>query len=145
MIPLADDGIVVAMAHSDVTPEEPRTIRELLERMADVLSAPDPHRAVIQEIITGGDARKRADVVEVREIPPPYETDGVSRRLDGLEHAIAQVQRSIDELRGVVATKVEVESVRDAVRRIADGYAHISAQLRESSELLKRFLTDVPR
>ena len=133
------------MVHIDVIPEEPRTIREVLERMAEVLSAPDPHRAAIQEIIARYEARRRAAVVEVREIPPPYRTDDVSQRLDRLEPAVAQIQRSIDELRGVVATKVEVESVRDDVRRVADGYAHISAQLRESSELLKRFLTDVPR
>src|SRR5687767_11541738 len=133
------------MADIEVSPGEPQTIHELLQRMADVLSAPDPHRAAIQEIITRYDARKRADVVEVREIPPRYGTDGVSRRLDRLEPAVAQIQRSIDELRGVVATKVEVESVRDDVRRVADGYAHISVQLQQSSELLKRFLTDVSR
>lgn len=130
------------MAHVDV-PEEPRTTRELLERMADVLSAPDPHRAGIQEIITRYDVRKRADGMGARETPPPYGPDGVLQRLVRLESAVAGIQRSIDELRGMVATKVEVESVRDDVRRIADGYAHISAQLQQNSELWKRFLTDV--
>ena len=130
------------MAEIDVS-GDPRTIHELLQRMADALSAPDPHRAAIQEIINRDDAQRGAAIV--RETPPIYEPDGVLQRLDRLEPAVAAIQRSIDELRVVVATKVEIESVRDDVRRVADGYAHVSAQLQHSSELLKRFLTDVPR
>lgn len=135
------------MTDIDASSGEPRTIQELLQRMADVLSEPDPHRAGIQEIIIRDDARRRS-VVAVRETPPPYGTDSEGQRPDRLEPAVAQVQRSIDELKRVVdeirsrmATKVEVESVRDDIRKVADGYAHVSAQLQQNSELLKRFLT----
>ena len=126
-------------------------MHELLQRMADVLSTPDPNHSGIQEIIMRYDARKPVAVGAVRETPPPFGSDG-AQRLDRLEPAIAQLQRSIDELRNVVeqirlsmATKVEVESVRDDIRRVADGYAHVSAQLRQNAELLKRFLNEAPR
>ena len=135
------------MADIDVPAGEPRTIHELLHRMAEVLSAPDPHRAGIEEIIARYDARKCVDVIAVRETSPPYGPEGV-QRLDRFESAVAHVQRSIDELRDIVdemrlrmATKVELESVRDDIRRVADGYAHVSTQLQRNSELLKRFLT----
>jgi hypothetical protein len=151
LIPFVDDDIVVRMADVEVQAGEPRTIRELLERMAEVLSAPDPHRVGIQEIIVRDEARRR-DIGAVRETPAPYGADSEAQRLDRLEPAVAQVQRSIDELRHIVdeirlrmATKVEVESVRDDIRKVADGYAHVSAQLQRNSELLKRFLTDSPR
>lgn len=145
-----EDGIVVRMAEIDLPAERPQTMRELLERMAEVLSAPDPHRVGIQDIITRYDARKPLDVVAVRETSPPYGPDG-PQRLDRLESAVAHVQRSIDELRDIVdemrlrmATKVELESVRDDIRKVADGYAHVTTQLQRNSELLKRFLTDAP-
>ena len=147
-----DDGIVVRMADIEGPAGEPRTIHELLERMAEGLSAPDPHRAEIQEIITRDEGRQRSHVGTLRETPPPYGMDSEAQRLNRLEPAVAQVQRSLGELRHIVdeirlrmATKVEVESVRDDIRRVADGYAHVSAQLQKNSELLKRFLADVPR
>jgi hypothetical protein len=131
---------------------EPRTIRELLHRMADVLSTPDPHRARIQEISARHDARERVGVLTACETPPSYGSEGVSERLERLEPAVTQLQSSIDELRRLVdqirlamATKVELEGVRDDIRRVADGYGHVSAQLQQNSDLLKRFLTDVPR
>ena len=45
------------MNEIDAPVAEPRAIHELLERMAEVLSAPDPHRVGIQEIIARYDAR----------------------------------------------------------------------------------------
>jgi len=55
------------------------------------------------------------------------------------------LRRVVDQIRLVVATIVELESARDDIRRVADGYAHVTAHLHQNSELLKRFLTEVSR
>lgn len=73
-------------------------------------------------------------------------------QLERIESAVVRIQRSIDELRYVaeqirqtMATNVEAELIHNDIRRTVDGYAHVNALLQKNGELLKRFLTSIPR
>jgi len=45
-------------------------------------------------------------------------------------------------MRELMATKVEVESIKDDIRLVADGFAQTQQRLRDVAGLLRRFVTE---
>ena len=87
------------------------------------------HRAEQEE-----QARQRAtDNAIARETPPSY--GDVNGRLDRIERTLADIREQmattahLEEMRRTMATKVELESMNDNIKMVADGYQNIDRRL----------------
>ena len=129
-----DDGIVVGMGGHDFDwdrfeaegEEIARRMREVSRTMAEQNAASRAERARYEE-------RKARAGSTARETPP-HEPASIEARLD-------RVEAIVTEIRDRMATKVELEAMRDSVQMIADGYAQTQHRLADTSGLLKRYLT----
>jgi hypothetical protein len=81
-----------------------------------------------------------------REKPQTYPAENVDERLGRIERTLADIaermatKADLDEVRRALPTKVELESVRDDIRKIADGYAIVIQRIDHVAELLKTHL-----
>ncbi|HUE88374.1 MAG TPA: hypothetical protein VMO26_20040 [Vicinamibacterales bacterium] len=87
-----------------------------------------------------------------REQPPPDNAWG--GRLDrfermltetlntvtGLQHDVSALQRDVGAIREQMATKVELEALRDSINIVADGFAQTQTRLGHVTGLLQRYL-----
>jgi hypothetical protein len=83
--------------------------------------------------------------IVVRESPP----DGylsLEERLKEFQAetrlALADIRYDVLGIRRDMATKAEMESLRDDIRMLAEAYAHTQQRLQETSGLLRRFLIE---
>ena len=75
-------------------------------------------------------ARRRAtDGAIARETPPSY--GDVNGRLD-------RIERTLTDIREQMATKIELESMNDKIKMVADGYQNVDKRLDRVADLLKR-------
>ena len=151
MISRDDDGIVVVMdwdAFIEETREGERQMRELAARMRQ----------------QNADSRRRRQQLAVRERPPEFPELSLEDRLKTFEadtrsvlseirHDLLMLRGEIASLRGdtkaeiaglreSMATKAELESLKDEIRMVAEGFAHVQTRLSEKADLLRRFLVD---
>ena len=81
----------------------------------------------------------------VRERPPDDDIS-LEERLKEFQAetrlALAEIRYDVLGIRKEMATKAEMESLRDDIRMLAEAYAHTQQRLHETSGLLRRFLTD---
>ena len=59
-----------------------------------------------------------------------------------IRYDVLALRNDVSGIRTEMATKAEVESVRDDIRMLAEGYSQTQQRLHETSGLLRRFLTD---
>lgn len=150
MIPRPDDGIVVvAMSHVHAESDERKALREELVARLDDLSTHcrqeiawwQAERARYERPIGSGQST-------VRETPPSGGAGGHDSRLDRMERRLeliagdlVSMRRDITDIRDRMATKVELEAVKDSVQKMADGYNDTRERLDRVADLLKRYLT----
>ena len=77
-------------------------------------------------------ARRRAtDTAIARETPPSY--GDLNGRLDRIERTLTDIR---DQMR-TLATKVELEAMKDSIKMVADGYRTVNKRLDQVANLLK--------
>lgn len=57
-----------------------------------------------------------------------------------LQHDVSSLQRDVGAIREQMATKVELEALRDSINIVADGFAQTQTRLGHVAGLLKRYL-----
>jgi len=78
--------------------------------------------------------------VLVRETPP--DNGDMRLVLAEIRHDVLMLRRDVIRMRELMATKVEVESIKDDIRLVADGFAQTQQRLRDVAGLLRRFVTE---
>ena len=76
----------------------------------------------------------------VRETPP--DNGDMRLVLAEIRHDVLMLRRDVIRMRELMATKVEVESIKDDIRLVADGFAQTQQRLRDVAGLLRRFVTE---
>jgi hypothetical protein len=96
------------------------------------------HRAEEEE-----KARQRVTESAIaRETPPSY--GDVNGRLERIERTLADIREQmatradLEHVRRTMATKIELESMNDRIKMVADGYQNVDKRLDKVAELLKR-------
>ena len=141
MIPALDDGIVVAMGLHEFDwdrfeaegEEIARRMREVSRTMAEQNAASRAERARYEE-------RKARAGSTARETPDAGH-GSLEERLERFERKLTAMAADLSDVRERMATRVEVEAIRDSLNIIADGYAQTQHRLAETSSLLKRYVT----
>jgi hypothetical protein len=57
-----------------------------------------------------------------------------------LQHDVSALQRDVGAIREQMATKIELEALRDSINIVADGFAQTQTRLGHVTGLLKRYL-----
>jgi archaellum component FlaC len=89
-------------------------------------------------------ARQRASAGAVaRETPPSYgdvsqRLDRVEGRLGDMDGRLDRIERTLADIREQMATKIELESMNDKIKMVADGYQNLDKRLDNVADLLKR-------
>jgi archaellum component FlaC len=97
------------------------------------------HRAEEEE-----KARRRATESAIaREAPPSYgdvpqRLDRMEGRLGDVDARLDRIERTLADIREQMATKIELESMNDRIKMVADGYQDIDNRLDRVADLLKR-------
>ena len=156
-----DDGIVVVMSEIEpktVTREEFK--RELVQALDELVAESKFHATRIKQGFAETDehirrhraeeeekARRRAtDGRIARETPPSYgdvpqRLDRVEGRLGDVDGRLDRIERTLTDIRdhmSTLATKVELESMSDRIKMVADGYQNLDKRLDKVADLLKR-------
>jgi hypothetical protein len=137
-----------------------RTCREISARMEQQNAESRRSRmsAAARDVVRGQtqpstDSAPIGRPILVRERPPGDDHMSLEERLKEFQAetraALAEIRYDVlalrNDLSGIrkeMATKAEVESVRDDIRVLAEGYSQTQQRLHETSGLLRRFLTD---
>lgn len=89
-----------------------------------------------------------AEPLVARELPPSGSRT-VEERLDGIERTLVRIEQELGTVKGDVkqireqmATKVELESLKDDIRIVADGFAQTQYRIYRVTDLLTRYLTN---
>ena len=100
--------------------------------------------------------RRATESVIARESPPSYgevprrldrvegRLSDVDGRLDRIERTLADIREQmatkadLGEVRRTMATKIELESLSDRIKMVADGYQNLDKRLDKVADLLKR-------
>lgn len=69
------------------------------------------------------------------------DVSGLQRDVSGLQDDVGGLKREVQVVREQMATKVELEALRDSIHIVADGFAHTQIRLENVADLLKRYLT----
>lgn len=69
------------------------------------------------------------------------DVSGLQRDVSGLKDDVGGLKREVQAVREQMATKVELEALRDSLHIVADGFAHTQIRLENVADLLKRYLT----
>lgn len=72
----------------------------------------------------------------------PRETSDTRLVLAEIRQDILMLRRDVGRMQEWMATKAEVESLRDDIRLVADGFAQTQERLHDVAGLLRRFITD---
>jgi len=70
-----------------------------------------------------------------------HAVSGLQRDVSGLKDDVGGLKREVQAVREQMATKVELEALRDSIHIVADGFAHTQIRLENVADLLKRYLT----
>jgi len=97
------------------------------------------HRAEEEE-----KARQRATESAIaRETSPSYgdvpqRLGRVEGRLGDVDARLDRIERTLADIREQMATKIELESMNDKIKMVADGYQNVDKRLDKVADLLKR-------
>jgi chromosome segregation ATPase len=89
-------------------------------------------------------ARRRAtDCAIARETPPSYgevpqRLAAVEGRLSDVDGRLDRIERTLADIREQMATKIELESLSDRIKMVADGYQNLDRRLGMVANLLGR-------
>ena len=86
--------------------------------------------------------RRAADSAIARETPPSYgdvsqRLDRVEGRLGDVDGRLDRIERTLTDIREQMATKIELESMNDKIKMVADGYQNVDKRLDKVADLLK--------
>ena len=133
--------------------EMERTLRELSSRLGqqNVASRSRRTRAAVRDVkrLRADAARDRdvRDAVQstprpllVRETPP--DNGDMRLVLAEIRQDVLMLRRDVIRMRELMATKAEVESSRDDIRLVADGFGQTQQRMQDVASLLRRFITE---
>ena len=133
--------------------EMERTLRELSSRLGqqNVASRSRRTRAAVRDVkrLRADAARDRdvRDAVQstprpllVRETPP--DNGDMRLVLAEIRQDVLMLRRDVIRMRELMATKAEVESIRDDIRLVADGFGQTQQRMQDVASLLRRFITE---
>ena len=130
-----------------------RTLRELSLRLGqqNVASRSRRTRAAVRDVkrLRADAARDRdvRDAVQstprpllVRDTPP--DNGDMRLVLAEIRQDVLMLRRDVIRMRELMATKAEVESIRDDIRLVADGFGQTQQRMQDVASLLRRFITE---
>jgi tetrahydromethanopterin S-methyltransferase subunit G len=128
---------------------------EIVRALDELVAESKFHAARIKEGFAETDERIRRHRAEeekarqrvtesaiARETPPSY--GDVNGRLERIERTLADIREQmatradLEHVRRTMATKIELESMNDRIKMVADGYQNVDKRLDKVAELLKR-------
>ena len=116
-----------------------RKMREVADRNAREVAESRAARARYET--------RPAEPLVAREMPPSgsrtveERLDGIERTLVRIDQRLGSVELDVKQIREQMATKVELESLKDDIKIVADGYAQTQHRLDRVTDLLTRYLT----
>jgi chromosome segregation ATPase len=69
-----------------------------------------------------------------------HDVSALNKEVAALKQEVAALKQDVVAIREQMATKVELEALRDSVNLVADGFAQTQTRLDYTSDLLKRYL-----
>lgn len=69
-----------------------------------------------------------------------HDVSALQRDVGGLKDDVGGLKRDVGAIREQMATKVELEALRDSINIVADGFAQTQTRLGHVTGLLKRYL-----
>lgn len=103
----------------------------------------DENLRAIRNVLDERDARRKAGLL-VREVPPEDAYLQLNERLKEFQTetrlALAEIRDDLVSLREQMATKAELESVRDDIRIVAEGFADIGKRVDDVAGLLRQYV-----